>query len=322
MASASILLAVIAAVLYGTGVAFEHRQAARTPASAAGRPRLVLLLTRQPVWLLGAALELGGFAAHAAALSAGSFAAVQLILSGSLVVSVAVGSRLAHRRLDRRSWTAVLAVVAGVGAATALLGVGDHPGARLAPAALVTGLAAAPVAAAALLHRGRGRAALLGCAAGLADAFVAVVTAAFAHAVSTGVVLTSWPAYVLLVGGLLSLLITQTAYQVDEPLTTLPLIATVMPLATLSVGVLVLGDSAHLSGARGGAAIGFALLAIAGLAALARSAPPVRRAVGRANYSVAAYDVDLARWAPDADLQPAVMHAGQHDALDVETEPV
>lgn len=272
MASASVLLALISAVLYGTGVAFEHRQAARTPASAAGRPRLVLLLTRQPVWLLGAALELGGFSTHAAALNSGSFAAVQLILSGALVVSVAVGSRLARRRLGRRSWAAVLAVVAGGGAATALLGISDQADSRLAPAALVTGLVAAPVAAAALFYRGLHRAALLGCAAGLADAFVAVITAAFAHAVSAGVVLTSWPAYVLLVGGLLSLLLTQTAYQVDEPLTTLPLIATMMPLATLAVGVLVLGDSAHLTGARGIAAIGFALLAIAGLAVLARSA--------------------------------------------------
>lgn len=276
MACASVLLAVLAALLYGTGVALEHRQAARTPASAAGRPRLLVLLTRQPVWLLGAAFELAGFATHAAALCLGSFAAVQLILSASLVVSVGVHGRLDRRPLGRRSWTAVLAVVVGVGAATALLGVGDSGTGRLAPAAWVTGLVAAPFAAAALLVRGRSRTMLLGCAAGLADAFVAVVTAAFAHAVAAGVVLTSWPAYVLLVGGVASLVITQTAYQADEPLTTLPLIATVMPLATFAVGLTVLGESAQLSGPRCLAAIGFALLAVAGLAVLARSAPQVR----------------------------------------------
>ena len=38
MACASVLLAVLTALLYGTGAALEHRQAARTPADAAGRP--------------------------------------------------------------------------------------------------------------------------------------------------------------------------------------------------------------------------------------------------------------------------------------------
>jgi hypothetical protein len=273
MALAPVLLALVSALLYGLGVGLEHRQAARTPAAAAGRPRLVMLLTRQPVWLLGAAFELIGFATHATALGLGSFTAVQLILSCSLVVSVFFNSRLSRRPLGRRSWTAVFAVVAGVGAASALLGTGDHGTERLAPAALLTGLVAAPVAAVALLSRGSHRAVLLGCAAGLADAFVAVVTDAFAHAVASGVVLTSWPAYVLVAGGLVSLVITQTAYQVDEPLTTLPLIASVMPLATLAVGLGVLGESAYLGGVRCAAAAGFAFLAIAGLIVLARVTP-------------------------------------------------
>jgi hypothetical protein len=294
MACASVLLALLSAVLYGTGVALEHRQAAATPDSAAGRPRLVLLLTRQPLWLLGGAFELSGFAAHTAALGMGSFAAVQMILSGSLIVSLAVNSRLGHRPLDRRSWSAVLAVVVGVGASTALLGVGEQATDQLARAALVTGLAAAPVAAAAFLSRGRRRALLLGCAAGLADAFLAVVTAAFAHAVATGDVFTSWPLYVLLVGGLVSLLITQTAYQVDEPLTTLPLIATVMPAATLAVGVTVLGESSHLSGARLAGVIGFALLAIAGLAVVARSPAqlPRRPVAAKSRRAAASEDED------------------------------
>ncbi|HKC26453.1 MAG TPA: DMT family transporter [Jatrophihabitans sp.] len=273
MAPASVLLALVSALLYGMGVGLEHRQAARTPAAAAGRPGLVMLLTRQPMWLLGAAFELGGFATHAAALGLGSFTAVQLILSCSLVVSVFLNGRLSRRPLGRRSWAAVLAVVAGVGAASALLGAGDHGTGRLASAALVTGLVAAPVAIVALLSRGSRRAVLLGCAAGLADAFVAVVTAAFAHAIASGVVLTSWPAYVLLAGGLVSLVITQSAYQVDEPLTTLPLIASVMPLATLAIGLGVLGESGQLSGTRGLAAAGFALLAVTGLTVLARATP-------------------------------------------------
>jgi hypothetical protein len=51
------------------------------------------LLARQPLWRAGAALEVGAFAAHAAALSSGPLAAVQLILDCSLIVSLVVSAR-------------------------------------------------------------------------------------------------------------------------------------------------------------------------------------------------------------------------------------
>src|SRR6478672_240001 len=48
-----IAAALVAAVLNGAGAAVEQRQAAAAPVSAAGRPRLLFLLARQPLWLLG-----------------------------------------------------------------------------------------------------------------------------------------------------------------------------------------------------------------------------------------------------------------------------
>ena len=62
-----IATALAAAVLYGAGAAAEQRQAAAAPLSSAGRPRLLFLLVRQPLWLLGIAAQIGGFAAHAMA---------------------------------------------------------------------------------------------------------------------------------------------------------------------------------------------------------------------------------------------------------------
>ena len=50
-----IAAALAAAVLYGAGAAVEQRQAAAAPVSSAGRPRLLFLLARQPLWLLGIA---------------------------------------------------------------------------------------------------------------------------------------------------------------------------------------------------------------------------------------------------------------------------
>src|ERR1700749_961610 len=83
-----IVSALAAAALYGAGAAIEQRQASAAPQSAAGRPRLLLLLARQPLWLLGIAAQIGGFAAHAVALRSGPLATVQMLVAGELVVAV------------------------------------------------------------------------------------------------------------------------------------------------------------------------------------------------------------------------------------------
>src|ERR1700722_7021906 len=57
-----ILTALTAAVLYGAGAAMEQRKAAAAPQSSPGRPRVLLLLVRQPLWLLGIAVQIGGVA--------------------------------------------------------------------------------------------------------------------------------------------------------------------------------------------------------------------------------------------------------------------
>ncbi|HSZ38543.1 MAG TPA: DMT family transporter [Trebonia sp.] len=279
-----LLLAALSAVLYGSGAAVEHWQAARTRPGAAGGVRLVAMLARQPLWLAGVALETCGFAAHAAALSAGPLAAVQLILACSMVVSIAVSARLSHRALPWRSWPAMLTVVAAVGASVALLRPDEHsasqsPG-RVALAVLITCAATVPVAAIGLLVRGRrARARLLAAAAGLADASVAVLTLAFARSFAhgPGAVVTSWPLYALIVGGLASIAITQTAYQADLPLVTLPVMATVTPLASVAVGIFALRETADMSGAHWVAVLACVAVAVGALAVLAGGGSGRRR---------------------------------------------
>src|ERR1700733_8031065 len=76
-----IVTALAAAVLYGAGAAVEQRQAAAAPRSSAGRPRLLLLLARQPLWLLGIAAQVAGFAAHAVALRSGHIRHVYVLVA-------------------------------------------------------------------------------------------------------------------------------------------------------------------------------------------------------------------------------------------------
>jgi len=117
----------------------------------------------------------------------------------------------------------------------------------------------------------------------MADTCVAVMTMEFAHtfAHGLGAVATSWQLYALIVVGPASLALTQAAYQTDAPLITLPIISAVTPLASVTVGILVLHQAAHLSSARdviGGVCLA---LAITALVILARAADarrwPIRR---------------------------------------------
>jgi len=279
-----IATALAAAVLYGAGAAVEQRQAAAAPQSSAGRPRLLFLLARQPLWLLGIAVQIGGFAAHAVALRWGPLATVQMLVSAELVVAVVIVRVWSGRPLSRSSWAAALTVVAAIAAFLALTSSGhghDHAAGRpdyvvaAALGAIATGAGALAAAIAGLRAAGRRRAVLLAVAAGLADSCSAVVTMAFSHVAGHGLaaLFTSWTVYALVVCGAANVLLTQTAYQTGRPMVTLPIIAAVTPVASVAVGIGLLGEAPR-TGVAGGVAAGLAVLVTSlALARLARSAP-------------------------------------------------
>jgi hypothetical protein len=278
-----IATALAAAVLYGIGAAVEQRQAAAAPKSSAGRPRLLFLLARQPLWLLGIAVQIGGFAAHAAALRSGPLAAVQMLVSAELVVAVVIVRIWSGRPLSRVSWAAALTVVAAVAAFLALTSPGRHGHTAGQPdhiagaivGAATTGAAALAAVTAGLRAAGRQRAVLLAVAAGLADSCTAVVTMAFSHAAGHGLaaLFASWTVYALIVFGTGNVLLTQTAYQTGWPMVTLPIIAAVNPVASAAVGIGLLGQVPGI-GVAGAVGAGFAVLVTSlALACLARSVP-------------------------------------------------
>jgi drug/metabolite transporter (DMT)-like permease len=276
-----IATALVAAVLYGAGAAVEQRQAAAAPESSAGRPRLLFLLARQPLWLLGMAVQIGGFAAHAVALRSGPLATVQMMVAAELVVAVVIVRFWSGRPLSRASWAAALTVVAAIALFLAVTSSGHghtvrHPDYVLAAGlgAAASGGAALVAAAVGLRATGRGRAVLLAVAAGLADSCSAVVTMAFSHVASHGLaaLFTSWTVYALIVCGAGNVLLTQTAYQTGHPMVTLPIIAAVTPVASVAIGIGLLGETPH-TGVAGAVVAGIAVLVTSvALARLARSA--------------------------------------------------
>ncbi len=141
--------------------------------------------------------------------------------------------------------------------------------------AAASGGAALLAAALGLRAAGRRRAVLLAVAAGLADACSAVVTLGFSHAAGHGAaaLFTSWTVYALIICGTGNVLLTQSAYQTGRPMVTLPIIAAVTPVASVAIGIGLLGETPS-SGVAGGVVAGFAVLITSlALACLARSAP-------------------------------------------------
>ena len=281
-----IVSALAAAALYGAGAAIEQRQAAAAPQSAAGRPRLLLLLARQPLWLAGIAAQIGGFAAHAVALRSGPLATVQMLVAGELVVAVVIVRFWSGRPLSRASWAAALTVVAAIAAFLVLTSPTGHGhasalshhalGAAAALGAAVAGAGAVVSAVAGLRSQGRRRAVLLAVAAGLADSCSAVVTLAFSHVASQGLVavVTSWSIYALVVSGAGNVLLTQSAYQTGRPMITLPIISAVAPVASVAIGIGILGETPRTGVLGGVAAAAAVLITSIALACLARLAPP------------------------------------------------
>jgi drug/metabolite transporter (DMT)-like permease len=279
-----IATALAAAVLYGAGAAVQQRQAAAAPESSAGRPRLLLRLARQPLWLLGMVAQVGGFAMHAVALRSGSLANVQMLVAMELVVAVVIVRIWSGRPLSRASWAAALTVVAAIAMFLAVTSSGhghdhsvgqpDHDVA-VALGAAASGCGALVAAAVGLRTTGLVRAVLLAVAAGLADCCSAVVTLAFTHAASHGpaALFTSWTVYILVVVGTGNVLLTQSAYQTGRPMVTLPIISAVAPVASVAIGIGLLGETPR-TGVAGGVTAAFAvLIASLALACLARSAP-------------------------------------------------
>ncbi len=210
-----------------------------------------------------------------------------MLVAAELVVAVVIVRIWSGHPLSRASWAAALTVVAGIAAFLALTSSG-HAHAAGQPdfvmaaglGTAATGAGAVAAAAAGLRAAGRRRAVLLAVAAGLADSCSAVVTMAFSHVAGHGpaAILTSWTGYALIVCGAGNVLLTQTAYQTGRPMITLPVISAVTPVASVAIGVGLLGETPR-TGVAGGVAAGFAVLITSiALACLARSVPhPERR---------------------------------------------
>ncbi len=285
--SASAALALVGAICFAAAAVLQQRAASLAPASESVRLRLLVDLTRHPVWLAGIGLMIAAFVAQAIALYFGDVAFVEPLIAMELVFALPFAVRSQHRRPAWREWVAAAAVVAGIGL---FLSTGVPTGGTSDPGPVVWALIGLPCAGAVLIllaaaarTRGAKRATFLAAAAAICFALLALLTKSLTFLLGEGLTatVTAWQPYALVGVGIIGFLFSQSAYQAASLESSLPIIDTVEPGLATVLGLV--GFHEHVAvdvGSLAVEALG-ALLAIAGVYVLGRSALLVEAYGGR-----------------------------------------
>lgn len=138
----ALLLALVSTTLTSVAYLREHDAAAKLPVLRLRRPlQSARILLSDRSWLLGFAMESGGFLLYAAALALASLALVQSVAAGGIGVLAFVSARVAHRKLSRRELSGVLLSVLGLAALAVSLAGGSGEGGTGSTRAILVWLA-------------------------------------------------------------------------------------------------------------------------------------------------------------------------------------
>lgn len=292
----AVLLALAASFCTATSSVCQ-RLGARNQKVTGFDPWLVFRLARNPVWLLGFASMLGGFALQVAALHFGPLALVQPILAAELLFVFAYLAVLTSvrygRRVQLRDWLAAVGMSAGI---SVFLRAAAPSGGRLhAPASLwwLAGLVTGGCVLVAVLFAARmspahlgpssdmdwlarqavRRAAILGAATGICWGFVAAVIKELSSHISQGLgaVFGNWAVYVLIGTGAVAMVLVSNALAAGPLAASQPGFTIGDPITASLLGVFLFGESMRTSpAALAGEAAGLVIL-VAGVVALSHS---------------------------------------------------
>jgi hypothetical protein len=244
------VLALVSTTLTNLAYLREHDAAAALPVLSMRRPiHSLRLLLGDRSWLLGFAMESGGFILYAAALALASLALVQSIAAGGIGLLAYASARLAGRALPPRELAgAILATVGLVALGVSLVG-GSSGGGTGDTVAILVWFAATAGVALVVLSIGRrvvGVAAAYGVAAGLFFSLGDISTkVATEGGVRAAFVLT------LILGYTLGTALLQVGYQRGAALTVAGLATLLTNAVPIAAGTIILHEPVP-SGAYGG----------------------------------------------------------------------
>jgi hypothetical protein len=271
----------VAAALYGSAPVLQAAAARRAAPGAGLGLRLLGRLVLQPLWLLGLACEIGGFAAEAYAFSVAPAALVAPLLTADMVFLVLLARHGLGERLGMAGGSGILAIVLG----TALMAVAfsedsalGSPASHVQMLVFVTAGAAAAAVFAVVGDRAAtsGRSSVAATGFGVASGIAyGIATLATRQVGLTFDLHDPWPIlatptpYVLAGSSVLATSLLQRGLQTGASVLTFPVTSFVSAFLPVVIGTTVLGDLVPSSGQR--VAFIIALLAVAaGVALLGR----------------------------------------------------
>ncbi|MEV7689752.1 DMT family transporter [Streptomyces bungoensis] len=253
MGPLTIVLALLAAlsnasasVLQRRAATDEEQRAAADEEDGRGEARRAVRwlskVTRRPHWLIGTSLLVVSSLLQASALSVGSLAVVQPLLTTELLFTLVVGSLVFHHRPDRRTWLAFAAL--GLGLALFLAAAAPSTGVTTAPGGLWLMAGGALLVLVALLvglarvRSGAPRAALLGLASAVSFACTAALMKEVVGRIpqGPGAVFGHWSLYATAVAGLLSFLLLQGAFRAGSLTASQPALTLGDALTSVALG--------------------------------------------------------------------------------------
>jgi drug/metabolite transporter (DMT)-like permease len=288
-----VVLALVAAFFFALGLVLQEKAASAQPEEIVGAGFLVRLF-RQPVWLLGLAMQGVGFVAQAIALGVGRMVVVQPLLVSTIVFALPLGRLIEGRRILRREWIGAGLVTGGL----AVLLVVSKPAsgsddASRAAWALVGGIAIGLAVLLFVLARGRRpelRAGLLGTGGGILFGLAAALTKATVARIDDGFVAVAWDwhVYALVLVSIAAFWLEQAALQTGALAAAVATTMAFDPLSSLVFGSVLFDEALHES------ALGYALaalslgIALAGLVILARAKAGAARPPGTVELAASA----------------------------------
>ena len=246
----ALVLALVSTTLTNLAYLREHDAAAALPVLSMRRPlHSVRLLLADRSWLLGFAMETGGFLLYAAALALASLALVQSIGAGGIGLLAYVSARMSDRQLSSRELSGVLLSVLGLFALAVSLVGGSGEGRSGSTATILIWLGASAALALLFLLLGR---ALFGVAVAAAVAgglFFSIGDISTKVATQGGARI----AFVILLvlGYTLGTVLLQLGYQAGGALTVAGLATLLTNALPIAAGTIVLAEPVP-SGAFGG----------------------------------------------------------------------
>jgi len=251
------------------------------------------LLSRRQAWanftsrlfVVGIVLQIAGFAAQAMALSKAPLIVVEPLLTTDLIFLLLIIHFPLKVKVKARDWWAVAFMCVGMsGLFLAANPRSGHLRYSLLPWLLTVCLAASLAAAGLLVVKTATSPQRRAAAAALAAALSFALNAAFTKLAlnqwqqqGLGTVFSSWPLYALIVSGITSLYLMQTAYSTGPLAVSQPIMEVTEPTISVLIGMLIFGDSVSHSPAALAAELASISLVMFGIIRLA-SSPQIQQA--------------------------------------------